>query len=179
MTENTPSDLVKLNLRDAPEDDEGVVMEGMPHGKTLGMRLHSSKDGVSRLSVPYNEMLVGDPETGVLHGGVITVLLDTACGSAIMSYPRKMRATATLDLRIDYMRPATRGETVFARAECYRMTRSVGFARAIAYHSDPDDPIAMGTGTFIIEPAKEDSAKDDSAKDHSARNETAAKEQGE
>lgn len=152
--EDKPSKLVSLNLRDAPEDDEGVVMEGMPHGKALGMRLHWSKDGTSKLSVPYDEALIGDPETGVLHGGVVTVLLDTACGSAVMSAPQKIRGTATLDLRIDYMRPATKGETVFARAECYRMTRSVGFARAVAYHSDPDDPIAMGTGTFIIERPK-------------------------
>lgn len=155
MSDPTPSDLVTINLRDAPEDDEGVIMESMPHGKALGMRLHSSKGGISKLSVPYDEALVGDPETGVLHGGVITVLLDTACGSAILSYPRKIRATATLDLRIDYMRPATKGQTVFARAECYRMTRSVGFARAVAFHTDPNDPIAMGTGTFIIEHVKD------------------------
>ena len=156
MSDDKPSRLVSLNLRDAPDDDEGVVMEGMPHGKALGMRLHWSKGGVSKLSVPYDEALVGDPETGVLHGGVITVLLDTACGSAVMSAPHRIRATATLDLRIDYMRPATKGQDVFARAECYRMTRSVGFARAVAYHTDPDDPIAMGTGTFIIERPKED-----------------------
>lgn len=159
MSDNTPSDLVRLNLRDAPDDDEGVVMTGMPHGNALGMRLHWSKDGTAKISVPYNEELVGDPETGVLHGGVITVLLDTACGSAIMSYPEKLRSTATLDLRIDYMRPATKGETVYARAECYRMTRSVGFARAVAYHADPNDPIAMGTGTFIIERPKNEVAK--------------------
>ena len=156
MNDDEPSKLVSLNLRDAPEDDEGVVMEGMPHGNALGMRLHWSRDGVSKLSVPYDPALVGDPETGVLHGGVITVLLDTACGSAVMSSPQNIRGTATLDLRIDYMRPATKGETVFARAECYRMTRSVGFARAVAYHSDPDDPIAMGTGTFIIDRLKGD-----------------------
>lgn len=159
MSDDSPSDLVKLNLRDMPDDDEGVVMTGMPHGKALGMRLHWSKNGMARLSVPYREDLVGDPETGVLHGGVITVLLDTSCGSAIMSYPQKMLGTATLDLRIDYMRPATKGETVFGQAECYRMTRSVGFARAVAYHTDPDDPIAMGTGTFIIERPKGEVSK--------------------
>ncbi len=159
MSDDTPSDLVRLNLRDAPDDDEGVVMAGMPHGNALGMRLHWSKEGTSKLSVPYREDLVGDPETGVLHGGVITVLLDTACGSAIMSSPQKLLGTATLDLRIDYMRPATKGETVFGRAECYRMTRSVAFARAVAYHTDPDDPIATGTGTFILERPKDEVAK--------------------
>lgn len=151
MTDETLSKLVAINLRDAPEDDDGVLMAGIPHSRALGMRLHWSKDGSAKLSVPYDEALVGDPDSGVLHGGVITVLLDNACGAAIMSSPHKLRSTATLDLRIDYMRPATKGETVYARAECYRMTRSVGFARAVAYHFDHDDPIAMGTGTFIID----------------------------
>ncbi|MEL7000487.1 MAG: PaaI family thioesterase [Pseudomonadota bacterium] len=155
MSNDDTSDLVAINLRDAPEDDEGAVMTAMPHGNALGMKLHWSKDGASKLSIPWDDRFVGDPETGVLHGGMITVLLDTACGSAIMSWPQKIRATATLDLRIDYMRPATKGEAVFARAECFRMTRSVGFARAVAYHTDTDDPIAMATGTFIIERPKE------------------------
>ena len=150
-----PDDLVGINVRDAAPDDEGEVMVGMPHGKAIGMRLHRSVDGKSHLSVPYDERLVGDPATGVLHGGVITALLDTACGSAVMSMPVKLRATATLDLRIDYMRPATKGLAVHASAECYRMTRSIGFARAVAYHDDPDDPIASAAGAFMIERPKE------------------------
>jgi uncharacterized protein (TIGR00369 family) len=111
----------------------------LPFGHEIGMRLHQAEAGVAVLSVPYDARLIGDPETGVLHGGVITALLDTACGWAVMASPAKLQATATLDLRIDYMRPATAGEAVFSRAECYRLTRSVGFARAVAYHTDPLD----------------------------------------
>lgn len=155
MTERTPGDLVQINVREAPDDDEGIIMSAMPHGEALSMRLHWSRDGTSQLSVPYDEKLVGDPDTGVLHGGVVTVLLDTACGSAVMSVREKIRSTATLDLRIDYMRPATPGKTVVARAECYRMTRTVAFARALAYHDDPDQPIASATGTFVVERPKE------------------------
>ena len=155
MPEKPPEDLVSINVRDAAEDDAGELMVGLPHGREIGMRLHRSSKGIALLSVPYDERLVGDPETGVLHGGVITALLDTACGSAVMSMPQKLRATATLDLRIDYMRPATAGQTVYARAECYRMTRSIGFARAVAYHDDPDDPIASAAGAFILERPEE------------------------
>ncbi len=145
-----PDDLRALNTRDAAENSPGELMSGLPHSREIGMRLHRSVDGEALLSVPFHEKLIGDPETGVLHGGVITALLDTACGSAVMSYPEKIASVATLDLRIDYMRPATTGETVFAKAECYRMTRSIGFARAIAYHDDRSDPIASASGTFII-----------------------------
>lgn len=148
-------DLQAINMREAPEDDPGEPMAGIPHSREIGMRLHRSAGGKALLSVPYDEKLVGDPETGVLHGGVVTALLDTACGSAVMSTPGKLRGTATLDLRIDYMRPATVGQTVWAAAECYRMTRSIGFARAVAYHDDPSDPIASAAGAFMLERPKE------------------------
>ena len=156
MTNDPPKDLQSINLRDAEEGDPGEVMAGMPHGNEIGMRLHRSAKGHAHLSVPYSEQLVGDPDTGVLHGGVVTALLDTACGSAVLSVSGKPMVTATLDLRIDYMRPATVGQTVHARAECYRMTRSIAFARAVAYHTDPDDPIASAAGSFIVEQPKGD-----------------------
>ena len=152
-------DLVSINTRDATAGDPGELMSGLPHSKAIGMRLHKSTRGTALLTVPWDEKLVGDPESGILHGGVITALLDTACGSAVMSMPEKLRSAATLDLRIDYMRLATQGATVYARAECYRMTRSIGFARAVAYHDDPDDPIASAAGAFMIERPKEKTAK--------------------
>ncbi|MEM7499322.1 MAG: PaaI family thioesterase [Pseudomonadota bacterium] len=125
------------------------------------MRLHRASEGVAYLSVSYDTRLVGDPDTGVMHGGVITALLDTACGTAVMATAPghgtkagKLRATATLDLRIDYMRPATPGQAVVARAECYRLTRAIGFARAVAYHERSDEPVASAAGAFILERAR-------------------------
>ncbi len=160
MTGDAPNDLQSINLRDAEDDDIGEVMAGMPHGREIGMRLHRSAQGHAHLSVPYSEKLVGDPQTGVLHGGVVTALLDTACGASVLSATGNPLVTATLDLRIDYMRPATAGQAVHARAECYRMTRSIAFARAVAYHTDPNDPIASAAGSFIVEAPAEEPAKD-------------------
>ena len=140
----------RYGLAPAP-DGKGALMTRLPFSFEIDMRLHEAENGVAVLSVPYDKRLVGDPETGVLHGGVITALLDTACGWAVMVAPVALRSTATLDLRIDYMRPATAGKAVFSRAECYRLTRSIGFARAVAYHTDPDDPVATAQGTFILE----------------------------
>jgi uncharacterized protein (TIGR00369 family) len=137
----------------AAPDGEGRLIAGLPFSQEIGMRLHAAESGVAILSVPYDAHLVGDPETGVLHGGVMTALLDTACGWAVMASPADLRSTATLDLRIDYMRPATPGEAVYARAECYRLTRSVAFARAVAYHDDPQEPVASAQGAFMVERA--------------------------
>lgn len=131
-------------------DAAGQVVEGLPHSREIGMRVHLAKGGRVVMSVPYDARLVGDPARGVLHGGVITALLDTACGTAVICMPGREGAVATLDLRIDYMRPATPGQTVYARAECYRMTRTIGFARAVAFHADPDDPVASAAGAFIL-----------------------------
>ncbi|MHA1530134.1 MAG: PaaI family thioesterase [Alphaproteobacteria bacterium] len=155
MTDGTknrdPDRTGKLDLPQAGPSGEGEPITGIPFSREIGMRLHQAEDGVAVVSVPYDERLIGDPETGVLHGGVITALLDTACGWAVMAAPAKLRSTATLDLRIDYMRPATPREAVFARAECYRLTRSIGFARAVAYHADPADPVATAQGAFMLD----------------------------
>ena len=148
---NGPARPGTLDLAQTPPDREGEAITGLPFSREIGMRLHQAENGVAVVSVPYDKRLVGDPETGVLHGGVITALLDTACGWAVMAAAASLKSTATLDLRIDYMRPATAGETVFSRAECYRLTRSIGFARAVAYHSDPSDPVATAQGAFILD----------------------------
>lgn len=99
---------------------------------------------------PWVDHLVGDPETGVIHGGVITTFLDNLCGMACTSAMTEMRFVATVDLRIDYMRPAEPGRDVFAHAECYKVTRLIAFVRGFAYHDDKAKPIANATATFMF-----------------------------
>jgi uncharacterized protein (TIGR00369 family) len=125
----------------------------IPHARALDMRVDEVLSGHAELSLPYNPQLVGDPQTGVLHGGVVTALLDTAMGTAVVSHPQSTGGTATIDLRIDYMRPATPGQRLRAEAECYRVTRSVAFVRATAY-DEGDEPVAAAAGAFTVEGAK-------------------------
>ncbi|WP_298839076.1 PaaI family thioesterase [uncultured Roseobacter sp.] len=126
-------------------------IEAIPHSKALGMQLTELEDGVAVIEMPYDEKLVGDPETGVIHGGAVSALMDTCCGAAVMAHPENPGGTATIDLRIDYMRAAKPGQRITARATCYHVTRTVAFVRATATDEDTDNPVAAATGAFTVE----------------------------
>ncbi len=126
-------------------------ISALPHCRALGMTLVDIGDGAATIEMPYDTRFVGDPSTGVIHGGAVSALMDTCGGAAVMSHPESPSVTATLDLRIDYMRAATPGQTIRAEANCYHITRSVAFVRAVAMDDDTDRPVATATGAFTVE----------------------------
>lgn len=128
-----------------------AMNEGSPQAKALGFTTLEIGDSVAILKVPYRPEIVGDPETGVIAGGVVTTLLDHASGQAVHAAMETFTSIATLDLRIDYMRAAEPGLDVMARAHCYKLTRSIAFVRAVAYDRDPEDPVATGQATFMLD----------------------------
>jgi len=143
-------------MNDKKRNAAQQFIEAIPYSRALGMVLEQIGDGVAAISMPYDARLVGDPKSGVIHGGAVSALMDTCGGVAVMSHPRAPSATATIDLRIDYMRPARPGDRITARAECYHVTRSVAFVRATAHDADQDRPVATATGAFTFDAAKGD-----------------------
>ena len=128
-------------------------IEAIPHSRALGMQLTEVGEGKAEITMPYDSRLIGDPDTGVIHGGAVSALMDTCSGAAVMAHPAAPIATATLDLRIDYMRAAKPGDQLTTRAECYHVTRTVAFIRATAFDADFDRPVATATGAFTIQRA--------------------------
>jgi uncharacterized protein (TIGR00369 family) len=122
------------------------------HGRALGMEFGDSGDNWTELILPWREELVGVPDSGILASGAIVSLIDTAGGTAVWAALGKFIPLATIDLRIDYLRPAFRGESVHARCECTKLTRRIAFTRGTAHLGDPARPIAYSSSTFMIGP---------------------------
>ena len=130
------------------------AMEKNGHGKALGHRMTSIERGEICLEFLYREEVVGNPLTGVVHGGVIVSLLDIACGSAAMTVLSTPAVAPTMDLRLDYMHPAEPHKPIYVEAKVYRKTSNVIFCRGLAWQDDKENPIAHCVANFMKLDAK-------------------------
>ena len=120
------------------------------HGRALGLEYRESGPNWMELALPWREELVGVRESGILASGAIVSLIDTASGGSVWVTLGHFTPIVTLDLRLDYMRPALKGETVHARCECVKLTRKIAFIRGLAHGGDPQRPIARSAATFML-----------------------------
>ncbi len=128
----------------------GMLAEAMPHARALGIEFVGLDDTTVTLRLAEQPHFICNKEAGVVHGGVITTLLDSASGVAIFAKIGRFEPMATLDLRIDYLRPSTPGQAITVSATCFKATRNIAFVRGLAYHQDPDNAIAHSVGSFIL-----------------------------
>lgn len=122
------------------------------HGRALGLAYRASGPDWVELELPWREELVGMPDEGFLASGAIVSLLDTCGGAAVWSALGRYQPIVTIDLRLDYFRPAPRGETVIARCRCDRLTRRIAFVSGNAHTGDETRPVARATSTFMLDP---------------------------
>lgn len=119
------------------------------HAGWLGLKYRAHGDDWAELELPWRDDLLGEADRHVLASGPIISMMDMASGLSIWTKMGQFTAIATLDLRVDYQRPAKERAAVIGRAECYRMTKSAAFVRGIAHDGDPDDPVANIAGVFM------------------------------
>ncbi|MEO6248634.1 MAG: PaaI family thioesterase [Sphingomicrobium sp.] len=126
-----------------------AIIEGYGHSGALGMRYCDHGEDWVEVALPWREALVGVTESGVLATGAIVSLVDLAASISVWLKHGLFVPTVTLDLRIDYLRPASKGETVFARCRCVKVGRSIAFIEGVAHVGDARDPIARAALTFM------------------------------
>ena len=126
------------------------VMEALPQCEALGIKMVDFARGRCQAYLDYDKKLAGDPDSGIIHGGVVTTLMDTVGGACGFSVIKAGQTLATLDLRIDYLKPAEPGKRINGVAECYKLTKTVAFVRGFAFNDDRNDPIANCTATFMV-----------------------------
>ena len=123
--------------------------QAVPHSKECGMTIDALDEHGVIASLPYRPEWLGDTDRGLIHTGIITTLVDSACGLAALAASGRFEAVATLDLRMDFLRPALPGKPLRTRAECYRLTRSISFVRARTWQDDESEPVAVTQATFM------------------------------
>lgn len=120
----------------------------IPHTRDLGVEvIEAGPDGV-RLLLPWHQDLLGDPSRGLVHGGVLTMLLDTACGAAVLPALPSPEVCPTLDLRVDHYRPAVAGQAIFAEARAVSVSASVVFTEGLAWQRR-ERPVARCIANFV------------------------------
>jgi len=120
------------------------------HGVALGLAYADHGETWCELTLAYDRRLVSDATSGVLASGPIVSLLDTAASMAVWLRRGGMLPQATLDLRLDYLRPARPSRPITGRVECYRLARRVAFVRGVAHDGSADDPVAHAMGTLML-----------------------------
>ncbi len=129
-------------------DRVGRFIDILNQARDLGLTVADAQRDQLTLCLPYSEKIIGNPETGVIHGGAITTLMDTTSGSVMVCALEEFELCPTLDLRVDYMRPAEPHKPVYARAEIRKMTRNIVFTRCEAFQDD-GEIVATCVGTFM------------------------------
>lgn len=129
--------------------------EGIPFNRVLGLRVEALTRGRAVLRVPWKTELTGDASRPAVHGGVLSMLIDTAGGAACFAMlDNDDDRVSTVDLRVDYLRPGPAADLV-CEAEVIRLGNRVAVTRARVYSverpTDGDgDPVALGQAVYNI-----------------------------
>ena len=115
--------------------------------RLLGIRPASISDGRARFELTVREDHLNP--NGVVHGGTVYSLADTAMGAALFSALEPGQSCTTLEIKINYLAPVTSGELA-VEASVIARTKRTGVLEA-RVHGDGGTLVAVATGTFYIQ----------------------------
>ncbi len=121
-----------------------------PQMADCGMVIASVAAGQAAMRMPDRPDWLGDPGRGLLHAGPLIVLADSCCGLAVATTLTERMPIATLDLRMDYLRPAAPGQGLHCEAQCFRKTRNVAFVRGELWQAERAQSIATVQAAFML-----------------------------
>lgn len=116
----------------------------------LGLRCLHIGAGEAQVQLPPRPELTGDPERPAVHGGILAMLADIAGGLATFSAVEPTDRVSTIDLRIDYLRPARCGAPLTADARLLRVGSRVAMAEVTVHQGDPQAPQARAAVVFAL-----------------------------
>jgi uncharacterized protein (TIGR00369 family) len=125
---------------------------GIPFNRLLGLQVELLERGRMVARVPFRQDLIGDPSRPAIHGGVLSSIADAIGGGAVFTLTDPGDRVATIDLRIDYLRPG-RPEDLIGRAHVIRMGNRVGVTSMRLEHPGRSEPIAVAKGVYTIKRA--------------------------
>lgn len=114
-----------------------------PFVEHLGIEITEASDGYAEARLPFSDEIRSDSHGSVAHGGATYALADSVGGAAVISHTEAV--SPTIDMRIDYLAPATSDLT--ATAEVIRFGSSVAMVRVEVF-DEADERVATAQGTY-------------------------------
>ena len=130
---------------DSLEPPLDIQLELSPFQRLLGIELVEAREGWVRIRLPFREELLRLEGSDWYHGGVVSSLVDIAGAYAVVTKAGE-GAGATVDLRIDWLRPARKGDLT-ATGRVVKAGRRLCVADA-EVHDENEVLVAVGRGTF-------------------------------
>ncbi len=127
-----------------------LLEQWIPMHKFYGVQVLEIADGYAKLLIPFKNEHIGDPRTLRLHGGFIASAVDFCGGAAALTRMKSPEDdVATADMRVDYLRPG-QAKDIIAEGKIIHKTARTIFTEMKIFHSDSEEPIALGRGVFTI-----------------------------
>lgn len=114
-----------------------------PYHQWLGLQVASVADGEITLTAKFRDEWIVNPDGGYIHGGILAALVDLGADWSLVSHTGK--GVPTIDLRVDYHRPA-RGDLKVV-GKVIKTGRQVSVAEANVYDAE-DRLVASGRGVY-------------------------------